>query len=306
MNKHQYIGGVEHPLYNLTGDVNGTWLAMPDSELANLGKNRIDSVFWLCGDYVETISTSSTFLEGVSPPDAHHQKTRLTEEEVSKRCAVRAQKQVRRIINTNYMTLMWTLTMCPANGDEAHLFPEPVCTLTQRHYRSVRCLWTRFIRRMYAEVGRFPWVVVFELHDSEKTNEVKKGTYHIHFATNVFISWEKVGQLWQHGIVRFDDFDAPKPERGGIVRNPGAYMSKYLGKSFGKSNRHLKRYSRSRDTFPPKKISAETYYEKCFPYIDDVIYHKDRTYEFYNEKHDIGGVYGVCQITYKLKKGAHL
>lgn len=295
-------GSVLHNLYGLDGLPNGQWLAMPDADIACIAKARESASVWLCGEFVEIIRTSSTFLTGVSPSQEGGPKKALSEDEVSKRCAVRAQKQVRRICNTNDFRYMWTLTMCPANSDYAKNYAEPVCTLTQRHYKSVRCLWGRFIRRIYKHTGKFAWLTIFELHDSKKTSESKRGTYHIHFTTGERLDWAQIGTIWRHGNVRFDDFKKNVKERRGKVRNPGAYLSKYVGKSFDESNRHQKRYSCSQDVKRPLKVSLN-YYEEMLvnKRLSPLLIHEAyKEYEFYDEKSGSGGLYGVSQESYRL------
>lgn len=298
----EYRGSIEHVLYDNRGEREGIWIAMPDSDIANVGKQRCAGVAYLCGDFLETITTSSLFLAGVAPiTNETIARPPETAEETAKRCAVRAQKNIRRVVNTNRMKMMWTLTLCPANSIHSHLYPEPVCNLTQTHYKSIRGLWTRFTRKLKRAFGEVQWVLVLELHDSDKTAEVKRGTYHLHFATNQYLDWAAINDLWGHGNVRFDDFTKPKKGRKDIVRNPGAYMSKYIGKSFDKHTSHLKRFTCSRNTLRPQKISLETAEAILLQRGGEMVYNQYREFLAKAPMSYGENVYGVSQQTYQLK-----
>lgn len=283
----------EHNLYGLDGEIEGTCTVLPDADIAQLGKRPQGTVTWVCGDFVEEISTSSLWLTGIAPDHTTGGKPPLSDEEINKRCATRAQKNVRRIVNTNRFRFMWTFTFAP--------YKEGMNTLetqAQKDYHEVRKQWKKFLRKVYKAEGKFPWLVVLELHDSTETSDVKRGTYHLHFATNKRLNWKKTGMLWGLGFVRFDDFQKPMAERGGEVRNPGAYMSKYIGKAFDKQTRGLKRFSCSRDIKRPAKLSGEGL-EKFLSTNQttmEEVFKQERVFECKD------AIYGVCQRTYKLHK----
>ena len=300
--QHPHIGSVPHQLYDDDGNVTGEVVLMPAPDIGAIGKHRSNGVAWICGDFVEVCVTTSHYLTGVGLPDNEGiGRPPETADSIAKRCAMRAKKQIRRICNTNRMRYMWTLTMCPGNSEYADNYPNPVCTITQRHYKSMRDLWKRFARKLRTQFNNPPWLAVFELHDSDKTSEEKRGTYHIHFATNVVLDWAAVGKAWGHGNVRFDDFGAAKSERGGEVRNPGAYLSKYVGKSFDVHNAHHKRYTRSSNTLLPQKIAFEDV-ETILSRGSKEVYRAQKEFDFVDNVTGYAGIYGVWQITYKLNK----
>lgn len=282
----------EHNLYDIQGDFDGVCTVIPDNDLATIGKQRQGTVAWICGDFVEQISTSSLWLTGIAPEPSDITRPPMTEEEISTRCATRARKNVRRIINTNRMRFMWTFTLAPDGKIPLNL---------QADYNEVRKCWKAFIRKAYREFGRFPWLVVLELHDSSATSETKKGTFHIHFATSKRLPWKKVGEVWGLGFVRFDDFNKNREERGGTVRNPGAYMSKYVGKCFAANSRHLKRYSCSRSVKRPQKVSGVGLERFCRNHKITLVevFRKERGFE------SGFAIYGTCEQAFKITKENH-
>lgn len=302
--------GIPQPLYALDGDVQGFCAIMPDSDIANIGKSRQQGVAWICGDYIECVLTSAHFLTGVAPeatPSAP--KLPETAASIAARTALRAQKQVRRIVNANNFRYMWTLTFCPSNASMSEYYHHGMPTQDQKNYDKVRAHWKSFVRRMYSAFGKFAWLVVFELHNSEKTSEEKRMTYHLHMATNIYMDWFHVSKVWDAGIVRVDDFQRSVKERGGKVRNPGAYMSKYVGKNFEKNFPNRKRYSTSRDCKKPKKFLYSEIAEWLVSVEKEECYRSEKVFEFAEifpdrdggEPVPVGGYYGVQQVTYRLK-----
>lgn len=299
MRTHEYIGSIPHTLWGNNGEPKGIWGAMPDADLANLGKGRECGVAWICGDYAEVCIVSTTFLTGVAVPQEKHHHESLTPEEISQRVSSRAKKTVRRLCNTNRFYLMWTLTFCPGNSSLAAEYEEPCCNLTQAHYHSVRSLWKRFLRRLKKHDPNVRWLVIFEQHDSNETSEVKRGTYHLHFATDTFLEWKTVMGLWKHGNVRFDNFRKNNRRRKGGVRNPGAYLSKYIGKDFQAGDEYQKRYTCSRNILRPAKVSLDTF-DKMYPGEKTVVYESHKEFPFCNDHCKTEGIYGISQTTYKL------
>lgn len=296
---HEYIGGIESPLFDDDGTQAGFWVAMPDADIANLGKSRQAGCVWLCGDYAECILTSTTYLEGVAPVKATEKNKSLSHEEIQKRVSLRAQKEVRRVVNAARLRYMWTLTFCPGNSKYAKKYNEPVCNLLQKDYEGCRYLWKRFIRKVSKRLPGFEWLVIFERHESKKTSAIKMGTYHLHFATETFLPWKEITEMWGHGNVRFDDFSKGRKGREEAVCNPGAYMSKYVSKTFPDSEMYKKRYTCSRNISRPAKIMPETFFREPSA-SRQVVFRSEKTFDFWDERMSIGGVYGVVQTTYKL------
>lgn len=295
-------GGITHPLYNLNGEEEGEWFAMPEPDIANLGKAREQGICWYCGDFAEVILTSSTYLTGVAPPQQSGCQKSLAPEEVARRVSLRAQKQVRRLVNTNRFSRMWTLTQCPDKSRHAAKYKQPVPINKQRSYAHTRKLWKAFIRRLKKHQPDVRWLVVLEPHNSEKTSPDKLDTYHLHFATNLFLDWLSIGEIWGHGNVHYQDFKKGDKTRG-VVRNPGAYMSKYLGKDFQGEDSYRKRYSCSRNILRPVKVDSATFFGTWQDSRQETVYHTSKTFDLWDTQKAVGGVYGVTQTTYKLREG---
>lgn len=289
-----------HNLYDNYGEYKGEYIVYPEFDIANLGKSRAKGVAWICGDFIEILSSSSSFLYGIAPPKGETKaKKKEDPEDARKRAAQRAKKQIRRIVNFNRLTTMWTLTLAPAESKHASKYIEPIPIELQSNYHFCRCVWKNFIRRIKSEYPQMRWLCVFEIHNSKKSSDLKRGTYHFHMAVDTFVEWNKMGELWRYGNVRFDDFSAPLKERGGKVRNPGAYMGKYVGKGFDVSEKNRKRYTKNRLCRTPKSVSLPELY-RTIPDLHTypVVYQTKKEFEFFDENTGMGGVYGVEQTTY--------
>ena len=287
--------------FNPTDGKNKDLIRMPDDDIALLSKSREGSCCRVCGDFIEIYSTSSAWIEGEGDTKTGGITTVSREDEEKKRrnsivrSAKRAEKTVRRLVNTNRLTTMWTLTFAP-DSEENRKKWRVSTKEEQSNIEWVKAEWREFYLKINKYKPRWKWLVVFELHDSTKTSEIKRGTWHIHFATDTRLEWEAVNVLWERGNVRFDDFSKPKRgARKGAVRNPGAYMSKYIGKSFDESNFHVKRYSRSRNMKRPEKITVDTLLER-FPGLRNLekVFHTENVFEY------DGIRYFNHNITYKI------
>jgi len=237
-----------------------------DGEISKLGVHREPGYCFVTGDFLEIYYTTSFFITGKGktagsePNEKDEEETKKTKTRSVFRSVARAEKTIRRLVNENRLKYMWTLTLAPPSKTNDKRWVT-LASDAQRDIVLVKSLWMDFYRRM--PPGEWKWLVVFELHDSKKTSEKKSGTWHVHFCTDSRIEWATVVRLWPYGIGRFDDFSRPKKgKRDTEVRNPGAYMSKYIGKNFTEANKHVKRYSRSRNMKIPEKISLETYLER--------------------------------------------
>jgi len=278
--------------------------------VAGLGRGREYGSAVVTGQYVEVCLYASALSSGPEPTE--REKTGAlqpleTQEERERKSALRAayrsQKQVRRLMNTNNLYMMYTCTFAcsPSDGGWAGNTRCFRCVpiSAQRSYKDVKRLFRNFWQRLRrAGYEELKWLVVFELHDSPKTSDLKRGTWHVHIATDTDIPEAEMLALWTHGTVCRDDFrESKQGTRDAGVRNPGAYMSKYIGKSFTVANKHLKRYSRSRNMRKPLRISAETFFDQWFPRCGEVVYHTER--DVVSE--DGAESFRIINITYKLK-----
>lgn len=286
----------EHTLFDSRGERDGTCTVLPDLDIALLGKARQGTIVWICGDFVEEILTTSLWISGLVSDVVESQKTPLADKEITRRCATRAQKNVRRLVNTNKFRFMWTLTFRLPNPGKGPLKDETIPLWAQKDYDAIRKLWKGFLRKLYASFGRFTWLVVFELHNSAKTSGKKRGTYHIHFACNERLAWSEVGRLWGHGFVRFDDFLKHSSTRKTVVHNPGAYLSKYIGKAFNSENRHRKRFSCSSGIKRPKKVSGAEFdrIAKERGWVLSEVFRREQIFESKNQ------IYGTLARTHQI------
>ena len=229
----------------------------PTQDIAALGIHRESSKVRYCGDFIEVFVTTSHFVtgKGMGPTDPHPRGEKEEGERkanIIARSAKRAEKQVRVLINTNRLDTMWTLTFAPDSDKNREIY-RTSSKEQQSDIAWIKKAWRNFYLQVSKDCPGWKWLVIFELHNSHKTSEIKRGTWHLHFATDTRLEWDYVSKLWEWGIVRFDDFSKPKKGvRDEAVRNPGAYMSKYIGKYFDDSNFHVKRYSRSRNMQLPE------------------------------------------------------
>jgi hypothetical protein len=253
-------------------------------EISYIGKSRESGHALICGDFIEVFEQKESWVSDIpfswgTLGERNSKQIKEGKEDACRRSAVRAQKQVRRICNANRMRFMWTLTFAPPSKENNGKWDcVPVCE--QRSYARVRQIWKSFLKRLRRKYPKTRWLVVFELHDSQKTSEKKRSTWHLHMATPDFLPWEEISALWKHGVVRFDDFAKgnKRSQRSDAVSNPGAYISKYIGKNFDPDNFNKKRYSRSRNTISPKKVSLEEFYAN-FLGISTEVFRNERRIE---------------------------
>lgn len=199
-----------------------------------------------------------------------------TAENIASRVNHRARKQIRRLVNANDLRGLLTLTLAPPSEENDKKY-KTVDIERQKDYSEVRKILHRYQCRLRKRIrantnkmrllrrsigGCNPrYIAVFELHDSEKTSELKRGTWHIHLAVDcneVLVSLMR--RTWKHGMTDFQDYryDKEGKLRDEEVSNPGAYISEYIGKEgaqFGEAElRYKKRYTASRGVKRPKKV----------------------------------------------------
>jgi len=225
-------------------------------------------------------------MAGQTPP----QKTEFNREKSAKR----AKKAVRRLLNSNPdMIYMLTFTMAINEGTAEKIMSAE----DQRNRGEViyqHKLFTRKAKRVLKKRGISPdewrWLRILELHDSEKTSEAKRGTFHLHIASNIDGDELSASECW--GFGRTDTTDFSKPLPGKEVVNPGAYMSKYIVKDALRPERKAgeRVYTRSRNLDIPIKIhgreelaKAVVNHELCgeYPYkatIEGTVYSGKRLF----------------------------
>lgn len=233
----------------------------------------------LSGDFLEiTTKPSYCFLEHANPhADSVRGATEESEESIRNRVRVRAQQAVRRLVNSNRLTKMWTLTFAvdPIKGFDFDIVPFEL----QKNRDYVLALWKRFVRkcRSYLDLpgGKLRYVAVLEKHLKKTKDERKRGTYHFHFATDVWVEKAELQRLWSHGTTWVEDFTKPRKakvdehgvrrEARGAISNPGAYMSKYISKDFAAEENTWKKknYFSSRGLKKPVSLSTQAEIEFC-------------------------------------------
>lgn len=231
-------------------------ILMPEFDIANLGKHRSYGTAIHAGDWWEVVIKCSSEVASISPGIPANTSNSLPEspESVKGRAVARAKRNIRRVVNANHCKVLWTLTMAPPSVDNNSKW-KTVALEPQRDYDAVRKLWKAFLKRFHRAGERFPWIVVLERHDSEDTSNAKRGCWHLHFTTPSILPVQQVRERWPHGIVNFRDFRKPLRTQKGdrIISDPGNYISKYAGKSFGEGGEYKKSYTCSRDVIRPKK-----------------------------------------------------
>lgn len=193
------------------------------------------------------------------------EKTPMTEDEKRaerERYIRKVKKTIRRLINGNRLYYMYTLTFALEENKNVNglrfILPED----DQRDREQVLDVWnTRLtdIRRWLTQKYHrdFKFVLVLERHDSENTDPRKRGTYHLHLATDKPLDKHELQQHWGYGVVWVDDFKKTKiwdktlqkyvNVDTGFINDPGRYMADYLEKEIDNPeflNKHA--YSSSR------------------------------------------------------------
>lgn len=232
-----------------------------------IGRGRSIGNVIVCGKHVEVyVSPESQHVgaatSGAKMPNGEHPES---DKSIARRVNSRARKQIRRIVNTNELQGMITLTIAPPSPDNDRSYAT-VPIVKQRDYEYVRGLWHTYKSRLrkQSEGVNVDYVVVFELHDSERTSPEKRGTWHIHIAVKAdAVLAQAMRDCWLHGRTDYQDFrfDKAGNRRKADIQNPGAYIADYIGKDgaqFGaKELQDKKRYTTSRGLLKPLKKSIE-------------------------------------------------
>jgi hypothetical protein len=171
--------------------------------------------------------------------------------------------------------------------------------------------WIVFCRKMkkYARKKRqnFRYVALVEKHTGKRAGDttIKTDTYHIHFCSDRVWPKRLLQSKWRHGFCNFADWrigtrknDLDAEYGAPPCDNPGAYMSKYLGKDFDSEGEAFgkKRYWCSQHLRKPLKLSqAEAFF---FAEASEEIWRHD--YQIVVD--DYLPPLTVQQITYRVPK----
>jgi len=230
----------------------------------------------LCGDFLETIETPER-QQGPLPAKAEtNTPNEETLEERLERSTKRAQRTIRRLTNSNRLYILYTLTYAVAHpkyfqGERPFdIVPVDI----QKNRDCVILHWKEFARKMRKYATRhdtfFRYVAVIEKHTGKRAKDttIKKDTYHIHFVSDLFWPKRLLQSKWRHGFCNYadwqkgrkssdmqDTYDAPPPD------NPGAYMSKYIGKDSDRgansTDFNKKRYWASQHLHKPVPMAGD-------------------------------------------------
>jgi len=261
-----------------------------------IGRSLSNGIVYECGRFLEVWVSPEKVFHGagqdnskVSRPKKEGEQSE-SEESISRRVNHRARKRIRRLVNVNDLRDMITLTFAPPSVDNCLLY-NTVPYRLQRNYDHVRGLFKAFIKRCRSAKVPLTYVAVFEQHNSERTSEDKRFSWHIHLAVSAAeLDIEVIEFLWQHGRVDHQDFryDKQGVERAEDVMNPGAYMAEYIGKDGEQFSdpimRGKRRYTASRDIKRP----IQRRLEDCDldGYFDYLTYEgHEYSLEFYTSKH---------------------
>jgi hypothetical protein len=109
---------------------------------------------------------------------------------------------------------------------------------------------------MREETGNaIPYVLTLEKHDSEKTSEEKRGSFHVHIAVKGRQEYKLLHLIWNHRVCAGRGF--VYVSNGTKKMNPGmiaSYISKYISKSISEAAANKKSYWISQNIPVPKRI----------------------------------------------------
>ena len=192
-------------------------------------------------------TTIDELVEGGLEKESRRQKwTEEQKQEERRRYHQRTKGKVKRLVQTNRLYFMLTFTFAFPDSPVDNI---PGCRFSlteeeQRDWEKVQKVansrLTEIRKYVREKLGKkFSYVRIVEPHDSEKTSERKRGTFHIHLVTSVEIPHKVLSELWGYGCVWMSDFEKGrriKPDGSveylGFVNDPGAYVAKYLNKGF--------------------------------------------------------------------------
>ena len=269
----------------------GYTLSQSESKMSTLDLSELDlSEFAIEEEQEEERTpeqlTLEDYVNGCIEPDSDLEEDLENTEPISDekrdfyrlRSLKRAQRTCRRKIEAHRMTMMWTVTFAlPPENDlekDEYLSRGIYRFLTgeeQRNREKIHKAWNVFVTQLRRVCKKedisLKWLKVLERHDSEKTSEVKRNTFHIHIATDLRMNKHRLQRLWGYGQVWFTDYEKLqcKSAEGktknvdfGVQRDPAFYMSKYMEKDFDEAKTlNEKAYTSSQNTGVPKPIYQE-------------------------------------------------
>lgn len=245
--------------------------------IVGLGISEHSGIITECGKFLEIwIPENPVRMGECAERQVNNKPKQEAQEDMARRVNHRARKQIRRLVNTNNLRAMITLTLAPPSPANDRKY-KTIPIEEQRDYDEVRRILHNYqcklrkrikadnnkMRRLRRDLGGCNprYVAVLELHDSERTSALKRGTWHIHLAVECnsdLISLMR--RTWRHGLTDCQDYryDKHGKLRDAEISNPGAYIAEYIGKGgaqFGRADlRDKKRYTTSRGIRRPVKV----------------------------------------------------
>jgi hypothetical protein len=274
-----------------------------------MGRDRSNGLLIECGRFLELWVSPEPIHLGTGNTSKKVIRGKLAKEQgesaenIAARVNHRARKRIRRIVNVNDFRGMYTLTLAPPSTTNNKRYLA-VPYEKQRDLDYVKRLFKAFIRRVRSCGGRITYLVVFEEHNSQKTSTLKRGCWHIHFASDTKRETQELVQdLWWHGITQFTDFDFTPDgqKRKNPIQNPGAYLAEYIGKDgaqFGRASLvNKRRYSTSRNVKRPVQQSLGSVGIRG---TFELIQYRGKEYRnvFYSSKHIPGTLKYSVTATY--------
>lgn len=227
----------------------------------------------LCGKFLELTISPEKVHCGFSNSAAGGEtnKEPETPESILARSAARSRRQVRRLCNCNNLFFMHTLTFAVEHikyfkGE----LPFVLIPLEEQKDRDkVVELWKAFARKLrkkeYDEGRDLRYIAVIERHTGKRAHDttIKEGCFHIHFVSDRLYHKRQLQHLWQHGLCNHSDWtqgrkrkDLDEIDTLPAPDNPGAYLSKYIGKDSEQTEGGKKRYWASKNLKKPLPIKG--------------------------------------------------
>lgn len=233
---------------------------------------------WFLYDYAQERKQAAKPPRNSTPGELSSSIARpKSEEEIRaenrKKAVSRAKRNISHLIKRNRLSMMWTFTFALKPDEERELGRHKRRGIyrylsgdEQRDRKAVLDAWNLALTsiKRYCNKNNIPfhWVKVLEIHDSERTSEEKRGTYHIHIATDLRIDKRLLQRLWGFGQVWFSDFlrrknysaySEEEDVSGSSHHDSSFYMSKYVAKDFAEAKSSGERsFTRSQNIHLPQ------------------------------------------------------